>query len=83
MKRNPPGRQLQKPGSLAKISFPCSTCILQCLGQVRHQPSARFGLCNRPKVFNLDLPLYRLIVITGLSGSGKCSFAFDAPAAEV
>ncbi|HYG22529.1 MAG TPA: excinuclease ABC subunit UvrA [Verrucomicrobiae bacterium] len=34
------------------------------------------------KNFNLDLPLNRLIVITGLSGSGKSSLAFDTLFAE-
>ena len=29
------------------------------------------------KNLNLDLPRHRLIVITGLSGSGKSSLAFD------
>src|SRR6266478_6346351 len=32
---------------------------------------------NNLKNFDLDLPLRRLIVITGLSGSGKSSLAFD------
>src|SRR6201990_3287869 len=34
------------------------------------------------KNFDLDLPLNRLIVITGLSGSGKSSLAFDTLYAE-
>src|SRR5215813_14000959 len=34
------------------------------------------------KNLNLDLPRYRLIVITGLSGSGKSSLAFDTLYAE-
>src|SRR5688572_19227302 len=37
---------------------------------------------NNLKNFNLDLPLHRLIVITGLSGSGKSSLAFDTLYAE-
>src|SRR5437016_2363112 len=37
---------------------------------------------NNLKNFDLDLPLYRLIVITGLSGSGKSSLAFDRLFAE-
>ena len=32
---------------------------------------------NNLKNFDLDLPLHRLIVVTGLSGSGKSSLAFD------
>jgi excinuclease ABC subunit A len=37
---------------------------------------------NNLKGFNLDLPLGKLIVITGLSGSGKSSLAFDTLFAE-
>ena len=35
------------------------------------------------KNVNLDLPKNKLIVITGLSGSGKSSLAFDTIYAEV
>src|SRR5260370_2349380 len=38
---------------------------------------------NNLKNFDLDLPLNRLIVVTGLSGSGKSSLAFDTLVAEV
>src|SRR2546426_4600860 len=37
---------------------------------------------NNLKNFDLDLPLHRLIVVTGLSGSGKSSLAFDPLFAE-
>ncbi len=37
---------------------------------------------NNLKGFDLDLPLGKLIVVTGLSGSGKSSFAFDTLYAE-
>src|SRR5450432_1065987 len=37
---------------------------------------------NNLKNFDLDLPLHRLIVITGPSGSGKSSLAFDTLFAE-
>src|SRR5687767_12706688 len=37
---------------------------------------------NNLKNFNLDLPLGELIVITGLSGSGKSSLAFETLFAE-
>lgn len=37
---------------------------------------------NNLKNFDLDLPWHRLIVITGLSGSGKSSLAFDTLFAE-
>src|SRR6187397_382679 len=34
------------------------------------------------KILNLDIPRHRLIVVTGLSGSGKSSLAFDTLYAE-
>ena len=37
---------------------------------------------NNLKNFDLELPLHRLIVVTGLSGSGKSSLAFDTLFAE-
>src|SRR6476619_5296921 len=37
---------------------------------------------NNLKNFDLDLPTNQLIVITGLSGSGKSSLAFDTLYAE-
>src|SRR4051794_22987838 len=37
---------------------------------------------NNLKNFDLDLPLGKLIVFTGLSGSGKSSLAFDTLFAE-
>src|SRR5512139_454047 len=37
---------------------------------------------NNLKGFDLDLPLNQLIVVTGLSGSGKSSLAFDTLFAE-
>src|SRR5512147_2665841 len=37
---------------------------------------------NNLKNFDLDLPLKKLVVITGLSGSGKSSLAFDTLFAE-
>jgi excinuclease ABC subunit A len=37
---------------------------------------------NNLKDFDLDLPLNRLIVVTGVSGSGKSSLAFDTLFAE-
>jgi excinuclease ABC subunit A len=37
---------------------------------------------NNLKNFDLDLPLRKLVVITGLSGSGKSSLAFDTLFAE-
>jgi excinuclease ABC subunit A len=37
---------------------------------------------NNLKNINLDLPKHKLVVITGLSGSGKSSLAFDTIYAE-
>src|SRR5215510_13910328 len=37
---------------------------------------------NNLKNFDLDLPIGKLIVVTGLSGSGKSSLAFDTLFAE-
>src|SRR5207248_2300943 len=52
------------------------------------KPSARSAIRlrgvrhNNLKNFDLDLPLNQLIVMTGLSGSGKSSLAFDTLFAE-
>ena len=54
------------------MSKPSSNPLIRLRG-VRH---------NNLKNFDLDLPLNRLIVITGLSGSGKSSLAFDTLFAE-
>jgi len=54
------------------VAEPKSSVVIRLRG-VRH---------NNLKNFDLDLPLHRLIVITGLSGSGKSSLAFDTLYAE-
>ena len=54
------------------MSEPNSSAVIRLRG-VRH---------NNLKNFDLDLPLGQLIVITGLSGSGKSSLAFDTLFAE-
>jgi len=54
------------------VAEPNSSAVIRLRG-VRH---------NNLKNFDLDLPLHRLIVITGLSGSGKSSLAFDTLYAE-
>lgn len=54
------------------MSEPKPSAVIRLRG-VRH---------NNLKNFDLDLPLHRLIVITGLSGSGKSSLAFDTLYAE-
>ena len=55
-----------------RVSETKSSAVIRLRG-VRH---------NNLKNFDLDLPLHRLIVITGLSGSGKSSLAFDTLYAE-
>ena len=37
---------------------------------------------NNLKGFNLDLPIGKLVVVTGLSGSGKSSLVFETLHAE-
>ncbi len=54
------------------MSKPPSANLIRLRG-VRH---------NNLKGFDLDLPLGKLIVVTGLSGSGKSSLAFDTLYAE-
>jgi excinuclease ABC subunit A len=54
------------------MSKPSASSAIRLRG-VRH---------NNLKNFDLDLPLRQLIVITGLSGSGKSSLAFDTLFAE-
>ena len=54
------------------MSKPSARPVIRLRG-VRH---------NNLKNFDLDLPLNQLIVITGLSGSGKSSLAFDTLFAE-
>src|SRR2546430_15895833 len=54
------------------MSKPSANSVIRLRG-VRH---------NNLKNFDLDLPLNQLVVITGLSGSGKSSLAFDTLFAE-
>src|ERR1051325_8861833 len=68
---------------------PLATCPGQFyFGAVMLKSSARSVIRlrgarhNNLKNFDLDLPLNQLIVITGLSGSGKSSLAFDTLFAE-
>jgi excinuclease ABC subunit A len=52
------------------------------MDHIRDQIRIRGARTHNLKNFNLDLPRNRLIVITGLSGSGKSSLAFDTLYAE-
>ena len=55
-----------------------TTDQMRTMGQIRIRGARTHNLKN----LNLDLPRNRLIVITGLSGSGKSSLAFDTLYAE-
>src|SRR6266550_392044 len=48
----------------------------------REQIRVRGARTHNLKNINLDLPRNKLVVITGLSGSGKSSLAFDTVYAE-
>src|SRR5512137_2931118 len=54
------------------MTMPSNTPVIRLRG-VRH---------NNLKNFDLDVPLNQFVVITGLSGSGKSSLAFDTLFAE-
>ena len=62
---------LSAPNFCAMLKSSARSAI--CLQGVRH---------NNLKNFDLDRPLNQLIVVTGLSGSGKSSLAFDTLFAE-
>ncbi len=64
-----PGRALLNS---ARMSKPPASAAIRLRG-VRH---------HNLKNFDLDLPVGKLIVVTGLSGSGKSSLAFDTLFAE-
>ena len=64
-------RRTSKPKTVTAATVPPPECIR--LRGVRQ---------NNLKGFDLDLPQGKLIVITGLSGSGKSSLAFDTLYAE-
>src|SRR4249920_2221552 len=58
---------------------------MQCVGQtiiVMKEISIRGARTHNLKNINLNIPRDQLVVITGLSGSGKSSLAFDTLYAE-
>src|ERR1035437_1009857 len=63
---------------ISYISRFVSPASAQAMDQIRIRGARTHNLKN----LNLDLPRNRLIVITGLSGSGKSSLAFDTLYAE-
>ena len=88
----PPGGTLQdhiEPPRVRKGGLRLTTALeagIHCRAQARTQRDSFIKLRgvrqNNLKHFDLDLPLGKLIVITGLSGSGKSSLAFDTLYAE-
>src|SRR5579871_4028755 len=69
---------------LHRLPFPPSPLHFACMSKKSPAPVIRLrGVRhNNLKNFDLDLPQNQLIVITGLSGSGKSSLAFDTLFAE-
>src|SRR2546422_9797582 len=71
-------------GKYPTLPPPPSAPTLVIMAKRRPAPAIRLkGVRhNNLKNFDLDLPVGKLIVITGLSGSGKSSLAFDTLFAE-
>jgi len=77
----PPIHQLGKLSKSRKLSGrpdKPETAKLDCMEQIRIRGARTHNLKN----ISLDLPRHKLVVITGLSGSGKSSLAFDTLYAE-
>jgi excinuclease ABC subunit A len=73
--RSTPPKLVSLPTQMAQRSV---TAPPDQTGQIRVRGARTHNLKN----INLDLPRNRLVVITGLSGSGKSSLAFDTLYAE-
>ncbi len=63
-------------------SLPCSKILTSVHSRCMDTIKIRGARTHNLKNINLDLPRNRLTVITGLSGSGKSSLAFDTLYAE-
>ena len=65
---------------------PCLPPHLESLISDKRRPPAAIhipeALSHNVKGFDHDLPPAELVVITGVSGSGKSSLAFDTPYSE-
>ncbi|MCC7518871.1 MAG: excinuclease ABC subunit UvrA [Verrucomicrobiae bacterium] len=70
-------------GFVVRVCFLAKRCLIQAVkngtGEFLRVRGARQ---NNLKGFDLDLPLGRMTVVTGLSGSGKSSLVFDTLYAE-
>ena len=75
-------REEGRAGALATLSFKPYLTVGMLKSSARSVIRLRGVRHNNLKNFDLDLPLNQLIVVTGLSGSGKSSLAFDTLFAE-
>ena len=79
MTTRPKAAKAAKAPKLAEIEFGADDIALM---QKRELIRIRGARTHNLKNINLDLPRNKLVVITGLSGSGKSSLAFDTLYAE-
>ena len=73
---------LRRPGSSTSDRRTAPDRGARCRARAQNAIRIRGARTHNLKNINLDLPRNRLIVITGLSGSGKSSLAFDTLYAE-